>query len=58
MAIVAIPLVAFMPWSGTGEQEGIPPFGGGGNAAFIPFPDLDACARNTGTGIHTGRGRG
>ena len=23
LVIVAIPLVAFMPWSGTGEQEGI-----------------------------------
>ena len=33
-------------------------FGGGGYAAFIPFPALDACAGNAGSGIHTGRGGG
>ena len=40
MAIVAIPLVAFMPWSGTGEQEGIPPSAAEETPLLSPPPIL------------------
>ena len=40
MAIVAIPLVAFMPWSGTGEQEGIPPSAAEETPPLSPSPIL------------------
>lgn len=40
MAIVAIPLVAFMPWSGTGEQEGIPPSAAEETPLLSPSPIL------------------
>lgn len=40
MAIVAIPLVAFMPWSGTGEQEGIPPSAAEATPLLSPSPLL------------------
>lgn len=40
LAIVAIPLVAFMPWSGTGEQEGIPPSAAEETPPLFPSPIL------------------
>mgnify|MGYP001024750281 FL=1 len=40
LVIVAIPLVAFMPWSGTGEQEGIPPSVAEATPLLSPSPLL------------------
>ncbi len=40
LVIVAIPLVAFMPWSGTGKQEGIPPSAAEAMPLLSPSPLL------------------
>ena len=40
LAIVAIPLVAFMPWSGIGKQEGIPPSVAEATPILSPSPLL------------------
>ena len=40
LMIVAIPLVAFMPWSGTGKQEGIPPSAAEATPLLSPSPLL------------------
>lgn len=40
LVIVAIPLAAFMPWSGTGKQEGIPPSAAEATPLLSPSPLL------------------